>query len=237
MSLTTEIIHGAGFDAHVIRTDRKKTATVKVEEGEVSVVVPKATSEAKVAALVTKKTRWIREKLRLHREHPTPKPKEYVSGECFTYLGRNYRLKLTSGSKKSVKLIGGRLAVTVPRSIQQRDTFVQGALIEWYRAHARQKFDEKAARYAEVLDVTPASVGIKTFKGRWGSCSTKGHVLFNWKVIIAPNPIIDYVVVHELAHLHHHNHSPQFWHCVERVIPDYREHRDWLKVKGRTLAV
>jgi predicted metal-dependent hydrolase len=82
MTETAEIIHGRGFQAEVIRTDRRKTATVRVEEGKVSVVVPRSTAQARVADLVVKKTPWIREKLRLQRGHHRPKSKEYVSGEC-----------------------------------------------------------------------------------------------------------------------------------------------------------
>ena len=237
MTLTAEIIHGKGFKAEVIRTDRRKTATVKVEEGKVSVVVPKSTSTDKVEVLVTKKTKWIREKLLLQREYQPHKPKEYVSGESFTYLGRNYRLKVLTDPNKSVKLKSGRLVVQVPPSVQKRDQYIRGVLTEWYRAHALEKFQEKVERFSEIVRATPSSVGIKTFKGRWGSCSTKGHVLFNWKVIIAPNPIVDYVVVHELCHMKQHNHSPAFWQCVASVIPDYMECKHWLKVSGRRLEV
>jgi predicted metal-dependent hydrolase len=237
MNTSAEIIHGKGFQAEVIRTDRSKTATVKVEEGKVSVVVPRSLTKAKVEALVIQNTRWIREKLLLQREHPPPKPKEYVSGECFSYLGRNYRLKLEAGPTRSVKLKNGRLVVQMPSSVQKRDRYVQSALIAWYRVHALEALREKVNRFSTVVRVTPASVGIKTFRGRWGSCSVKGSLLFNWKIIIAPNRIIDYVVVHELCHLHQHNHSPAFWQCVERVLPDYRDCREWLRWNGRKLDV
>ena len=237
MTGTGEVIHGKGFKVEVIRTDRRKTATVKVVDGKVSVVVPRSTSTDRVEALVTRKARWIREKLALQRAHPPPKPKEYVSGECFTYLGRNYRLKVESGPARSVKLKGGRLVMQVPPSVQKRDQYILDALTEWYREHALQKLQEKVQRYARVIRVSPSSVGIKTFSGRWGSCSTKGRMVFNWKIIIAPNHIVDDVVVHELCHLHHHNHSPEFWKCVERVFPDYGEAREWLKVNGRMLSL
>ena len=237
MTLSPEIIQGKGFQAQVIRTDRRKTATVKVVEGQVSVVVPQRTSKAKVDELIAKKTRWIREKLLLQREHHPPKRKEYVSGECFTYLGRNYRLKIDSSSTKSVKLKNGQLVIEVPPSVQKRDQYVHTALEEWYREHALEKFREKVERYAKQVGVNPSSVGIKTFSGRWGSCNSKGHLEFNWKIILAPNRIVAYVVVHELCHLHHHDHSPEFWKCVERMFPDYSECKDWLKVNGRTLQV
>jgi predicted metal-dependent hydrolase len=237
MSQAAEVVHGKGFDAEVIRTARRKTATVKVVEGKVSVVVPRSTSTDKVEALVSKKTRWIREKLLLHREHQPAKPKEYVSGECFSYLGRNYRLKVEAGPVQSVKLKNGRLVVQVPPSVQKRDQYVQSALTDWYRMHALERLQEKVSRYAKVVGGCPTSVGIKTFSGRWGSCSSKGDMLFNWKIVLAPNRIVDYVVVHELCHLHHHDHSPEFWRCVERLFPDYAECKEWLKVHGRRLQV
>lgn len=231
-----EFIKGKGFIAEVIRTGRKKTATVMVREGKVSVVVPKATTVNEVTALVTKKTKWIREKLLIQQQHPRTKLKEYVSGESFTYLGRNYHLKVQTGVN-AVKLMGGKLVVQVPCSVQKRDQYVQGALTEWYRTHALEKLREKVGRFSEIVGVTPVSVGIKTFKGRWGSCSTKGDLMFNWRIIIAPNRIVDYVVAHELCHLYEHNHSPKFWKHVERVFPDYKESREWFKVNGRYLGL
>ncbi len=144
---------------------------------------------------------------------------------------------METGPTKSVKLNNGRLMVQLPPSVQKREQYVHNALVEWYREHALEKLQDKVDRYAKVIRVAPSSVGIKTFKSRWGSCSATGRVEFNWRVIIAPNHIVDYVVVHELAHLRHHNHSPEFWKGVERVVPDYQECREWLKVNGRRLAV
>ena len=114
---------------------------------------------------------------------------------------------------------------------------VKDALTQWYRTHAEQKLKEKAERYSKIIGVSPSSVSIKTFKGRWGSCDNRGLVQFNWKAIIASNRIVDYLVVHELCHLKQHNHSPKFWKCVESVFPDYQECREWLKENGRTLEV
>lgn len=236
MTVLLEFVKGKDFIAEVIRTNRRKTASVRVREGKVSVVVPNELPDTRIEELVTKKTRWIREKLALHRQSVPVKPKEYVSGESFTYLGRNYRLKVTAGATWSVKLIGGRLIVTLPpKSISPNN--VRDDLTSWYRRHAETKLQDKVKRYAEIIGVQPASVSIKTFKSRWGSCSTKGDLLFNWKVIIAPNRIVDYVVVHELCHLKQHDHSQKFWKYVAQVMPDYQECRDWLKLKGRVLEV
>lgn len=106
-----------------------------------------------------------------------------------------------------------------------------------YRLQAQQRFAEKVLRYARVVGVTPTAVDIKTFNSRWGSCNIKGEVQFHWKVILAPHRIVDYVVVHELCHLKHHDHSPVFWKAVERVIPDYLECKEWLKLAGARFDV
>ena len=236
MSASPEVIHGRGFDAEVIRTDRRKTATVKVERGRVAVVVPKATSTSRIESLIAEKTPWIKQKLLLHRQQIEVKPKEYVSGECFTYLGRNYRLKVIAGSRREVKLLNGRLVVSLPTGTRSPEA-IRAALEQWYIEHAKQKLQEKVDRYAKRLELKPAKLNVRSFKSRWGSCSVKGDLTLNWRVIIAPQRIVDYVVVHELCHLRHHDHSPQFWSSVEHVLPDYRECREWLKAHAQELVI
>lgn len=224
-----EYIEGNGFIAEVIRTSRIKTADVKVEDGAVSVVVPIELPQDRICTILKDKNKWIKNKIIRHREAMPVSAKEYVSGESFSYLGRNYRLKVNRGHFKPVKLVQGRLVVTVPQGTDQPH-MVRNALVRWYKHHAETKLLEKTDRYSEIVGVEPAGMGIKTFKSRWGSCSVKDKIDFNWKVIMAPNRIVDYVVVHELCHLKHHDHSPQFWKVVERVIPDYLECKEWLKV-------
>ena len=112
---------------------------------------------------------------------------------------------------------------------------VRNAVVRWYRLQAQARLTEKVVRYGKVIGVKPASVAVKTFKSRWGSCTAKDEILFNWKVIQAPQRVVDYVVTHELCHLKHHDHSPAFWHSVERVMPDYLACKDWLKHLGPQL--
>jgi predicted metal-dependent hydrolase len=231
-----EYIEGNGFIAEVIRTSRIKTADVRVKDGAVSVVVPMELSQDRICTILSDRNQWIKNKIILHREAMPVSPKEYVSGESFSYLGRNYRLKVNRGHFKPVKLVQGRLVVTVLQGADQQH-MVRNALVRWYMHLAEQKLQEKVARYADIVGVDPAGVGIKTFKSRWGSCSSKGKIDFSWKIIMAPNRVVDYVVVHELCHLKFHDHSPRFWNEVGKVIPDYLECREWLRVNGRALEV
>lgn len=226
---------GNGFIAEVIRSRRRKTAEIRVEEGAVSIVVPADTCVEKIDRLLQSKRAWIKEKMILQRELVVPGDKEYVSGEAFPYLGRNYRLKVERGPFAPVKLLNGRLVVRVPQGGQPH--MIRNALVRWYKRQAAQKLTEKVERYAPMVGVKPAGVSIKTFKSRWGSCTAKGELQFNWLIMLAPNRMVDYVVIHELCHLLHHDHSPEFWREVARVMPDYQQCKEWLRVNSAGLRV
>lgn len=234
--IAPEYIQGNGFVAVVTRTARTKSATIKVEGGVVMVVVPETLVQERIVRLLDDKARWIKEKLALHFQEHSKSDKQYVSGESFSYLGRNYRLKVNKGQYEPVKLSRGRFTVTL-RIGSDNPELIQDSLTSWYKQHAQAKLIEKAKRYADIIGVTYASVGIKLYKSRWGSCTVDGNIDFNWHIIMAPNRIVDYVVVHELCHLIHHDHSPKFWKQVERILPDYSECKEWLKLNAESLKI
>jgi len=239
MSLQThnDVIERNDYTAEVIRTSRRKTASIKVNEGKVSVIVPSSLSLDKIESLLIKKDRWIKEKLVLHDQIVATKSKEFVSGESFSYLGRNYRLKIVEGQYPDLKLHQGRFVASVRYKEVNNAPSIKQMLIRWYKQHAESKLIEKTQRYAKIIGVAPASIGIKSFQSRWGSCSSTSDIVYNWKIIMAPNRVVDYVVVHELCHIHHHNHSPQFWQLVNRYCPDYIECKDWLRLNGKSLGI
>ncbi len=228
-----------GFDYQVVRSRKRKHARIKVQDCQVFVVVPESTRDERIQQLLKQKNRWINEKLKVQASVPPVKPKEYVSGESFAYLGRNYRLKVINEKPEPVKLNKGRFMVQVPVDIseERRTQRIQDKLTRWYKEHALQRLTEKTERYAGIVGVQPKSVGIKSFKSRWGSCSKQGNIQYNWRIIIAPHHIVDYVVVHELCHMIHHNHSDKFWRLVESVLPEYQQDKEWLKLNGRLLTI
>ena len=164
-----------------------------------------------------------------------PKPKEYVSGENFSYLGRNYRLKVIRGSDYGVKLKGGYFEVGVSKESKKKD--IRDALVKWYEKHALKRLTDKTKRYADIMGVDPHSVSVRDYKSQWGSCSPIAKISYNWRVIIAPHHIVDYVVVHELCHIKHPNHSPEYWRFVKREVPDYDICRQWLRVHAGELVI
>jgi predicted metal-dependent hydrolase len=221
----------------VTRKPNRKTASVAVlPDNSVTITVPEELSDEGVDQVIEKKRMWILKKKALNNEVRRPsKPKEFVSGEAFSYLGRNYRLKVEKGDKSTIKCRGGYLVVNTPET--PLDGAIRGEIIDWYKKHALTKLKQRAKRYGILLDVEPKELRVSDFKRQWGSCHQDKTVIVNWRVIMAPMSIVDYVVVHELCHLRFHDHSPEFWRLLGKVLPDYQERKDWLRINGPYLEI
>ena len=215
------------FKVELVRANRKKSASITIQDDIVVVRVPKELSEYRIKKLIKDKTPWIRVKLKECEPKFSIPSKEYVSGETISYLGRNYKLKIIEGNKSSIKLKGQYLLTTITDKNSQKDVY---SLIQsWYIYHATEKLMEKTNRLAKAIGVKPISIKVKNYKSRWGSCTSKGDVSYNWKIMQAPSSVIDYVVIHELCHLIEHNHSSKFWNMVEKYCPEWRKSKEWLK--------
>ena len=224
------------FPFETIRTDRVKSASIDVEDNLVKVTVPKNLSDERIEELIKGRILWIKQKLALQATAIISKPKEYVDGEAFAYLGRNYRLKCANGSEESVKLKSGYLNVTTKNG-KRNSEHIKVAIEQWYRTKALSRLIDKTRRYSAILKVEPTSINLKDYKAMWGSCSPKGVVSYNWRIILAPHKIVDYIVVHELCHLIEPNHSSKYWKQVRSVIPDYENSKEWLKNNGSSLLI
>jgi len=220
---------GFPFKVEVIKTKRKRSASIDVVGECVQLRVPVTLSDERIRDLVTKRTAWIKSKLRSEAQRPPVKPREYVSGESFPYLGKNYRLKVIKGDVPSVKMKNGYLVTTIAEAETEKSEQIKPMLEGWYRSHAERRLKEKADRFSKIIGVSPSSISVTSYKSRWGSCSSKGDISFNWKIIRAPHRLIDYVVVHELCHLLELNHSTKYWKHVARYVPDWRECRHLLR--------
>lgn len=220
---------GFTFPVEIVRTSRRKSATFEVDCGVIKVRVPDFMSDENVRRLVVRKSVWMRNKIEEYKTRPSNNLKEYVSGENFPILGKNHRLKVVECSEPStVELKDGYLYVTSTVG-QSNPSQIQTSVEEWFKTLALNRLTEKTERYAKIIGVEPTSVSIKSYKSRWGSCSSTGDISYNWKIIVAPHKVVDYIVIHELCHLREQNHSPRFWRHVERYAPDWKECRNWLK--------
>ncbi len=211
------------------RSLRRKTMQITVErDGKLLLVAPPEITEERLRQFVLGKRFWIysrlAEKDRLLRVAP---PKEFVDGEGFTYLGRSYRLKLVDEQDVPLKLAAGRFRLLRSELPQAREHFIR-----WYSAHGKPWLAQRVADFRNRMAVIPGGVKVQDLGYRWGSCGKGDWLYFHWKTILLPAPIAEYVVVHELAHLHEPHHTPEFWLRVERAMPDYARRKSWLAEHG-----
>lgn len=213
---------------------KRKTMSIRIDHtGGGLVVAPKGLSQDKVIELLKSKSKWILNKLKEVEEIGYKKvQKEFVDGELFMYLGENYPLhiEIYDGIKKpEISIIQNRIYIRTPKNDPE---LLKNAMEKWYREECLMTIKQRVDCYKEFVGKEPNNIKVKEQKKRWGSCTSRGDILFNWRCIMAPIEIIDYIVVHEICHLTHMNHSKMFWQLVESIIPDYKEKRDWLKKYG-----
>lgn len=237
----SSVRYGTTNLAYVVQRGRRvKTVAIAVDREGVLVRAPAETSLDRLDEIVRGKARWIAERLRRFRElPPSPSEREFVSGETFLYLGRQARLLVQPGSQREkVRLVSGRLVVQVAPDLVGRDraAAVKKKLVAWYRAHAATRLPERVEPWRAYLGLAPAGVLIRSQEKRWASCDVSGVLRFNWRIVQAPVSLIDYVVVHELVHLEHRHHTPDFWAALGRVLPDYEERREALRQIGGRLV-
>lgn len=213
----------------VRRSDRRRSLEITVDRGGGLILsAPPGVPDARLRDFVQRKRMWVYKQLARKGTIGNATPsKVFVDGEGFAYLGRNYRLRLVAESDAAVKLVGG--CFIMPKTLA-RDG--REHLIRWYCDRARPWLWDKVLEFAGRMEVTPAGIRVQDLGYRWGSCG-KGQVLyFHWKAILLPGHVAEYVVVHELSHLHEPHHTPEFWRRVERAMPDFERRRDWLKQNG-----
>ena len=213
----------------VRHSKRRKTLEIIVDrEGDLVIAAPKGAEDQQLKDFVQEKKFWIYQKLAEKAELQKPQPrKEYVNGEGFLYLGRSYRLKLVDDQQTPLKLAAGRFRLRRDLQPEAKQHF-----IHWYSTKAQIYLNDKVQALAARMGVEPAGVKIQDLGYRWGSCGRGNRLYFNWKTILLPREIVEYVVVHELTHLHEPHHTPQFWKRVERVLPDYERRKGWLAKNG-----
>ena len=222
------------------RSLRRRTISIHIQpDGSIRVLAPASLTDEQILDYVKTKRKWIESKIAYFKASPRIySPKKYRNGTPLYYLGKRYRLKIIGG-EGDVRLMSGQFLVPVPDRVSpaEQADFIRRHLLIWYAEHGLTRLQQKTLEYAEIMACYPRSVMVKNYKSRWGCCFADGRIIFNWRLSMAPVRVIDYVVVHELAHLIHRNHSKRFWNVVESVVPDYKDHRRWLRNNGHHLQL
>jgi len=226
------------IDYEVVRS-RRATADIVVErDGRIIVRAPKHVPDERVEDIVEAKRYWIYKTLAEWRDlNATRVLREYRNGEGFLYLGRSHRLLLVADQDEPLLLKDGRFCLQ--RDIVDRGDIgaAQAAFRDYYIVRGRERIAGRVSYYAPKVGVKPVQVDVRELGNRWASCSPRGRLAFHWKCMMAPQTVIDYIVVHELCHFHHRDHTEAFWNEVDKVMPAYRERKEWLRVHGAGLDV
>lgn len=213
----------------LVRAKRRTIAIIIEKDGSLTVRAPKRAALRDIEQFIHEKAAWIlrtRERLRSLADLPK---KQFIAGERFLFLGNEYELKLTQPQRPALKFNNG---FTLGNTAQKR---AETLFTRWYKEQALHVFSERVAHYAILHGFQPKQVKVTSAKTRWGSCSSNGTLNFTWRLVMAPMEIIDYVVIHELAHLRIRDHSGKFWKLVESIDPYYKLKRKWLRLNGEKL--
>ena len=218
---------------------RRKTLTITVTSGGVRVAAPMRATRDELRRAVTRRAPWILRHLATVAERSAPR--SWTEGEVLPFLGQTIPLHFQASSRRLLSLTfdGQHLRISVPEGIGDgvKRAAVERVVVRWLRGQAAAYFRERVLAWSDFVGAEPGAVLIRDQRSRWGSCSADRTLRFNWRLIMAPPGVIDYVVVHELAHLRVPNHSADFWSEVERVMPDYRTRRRLLQQLSPTLTL
>ena len=222
-----------------VRYGKRRTLVIQMEPMEkILVLSPIGLSEDYIMEKVRSKGGWILKKLAQFKEIGwLPLKKQFITGESFLHLGKNYKLQVLLTRdiiRPKVELAKDNIFIFSPL---KEPEILRVALQKWYKKEAKKIILQKVEYFKKIIMAEPAEIKIKEQKRRWGSCSSRGNIYFNWRIIMAPDQVIDYIVVHEIAHLIHRNHSPIFYRLIESIMPDYKTRKKWLKDFGIRLDI
>ncbi len=243
MTELVRVQYGDTTIEYVVRRSkrRKKTIEISLRDDGVQVAAPWRASDKRLREFVLSRAPWIIEKLAEQRVREAQTPR-FVSGETLPYMGRDVTLvvKPTDVRAPSVKFDNWRFLVSTPQDLDgdARCVGTRGAIVEWYKEQARERLAAGVDSWWDRLGKGNRShILIGDQKRRWGSCAYDGTLRFSWRVMMLEPSLIELVVVHELAHLTHRNHSPDFWSLVEKMLPDVQQRRQRIREAGRRLLI
>ena len=220
------LIDGIDVPLELTLSPRARRLTLRLDNGsgQVRVVAPPSVPEREVALFVARNADWVRRRL-----EALPPRRPFAHGATVPYLGLDHRIVHDAGRRRPVERVGGAFV------IGGREEHLPRRLTDHLKSEARRELSARAGRMAEEIRRRVSGVTVRDTRSRWGSCSISGRLNFSWRLILAPESVLDYVVAHEVAHLREMNHGERFWSVVDRLHPDKDAARRWLRAQGAGL--
>jgi predicted metal-dependent hydrolase len=218
----------SGVDITIQKCERKTVSIFVERDGSVLARVPIKLNEEEIKDILKSKEYQIFKNLAEWEQlNANSIEREYVNGQSFLYFGRNYRLKLVDGKQGDLQFNKNTFLLSKQDKLKAKELF-----IKFYKDKLNVKINPIVNKYKDQLGVEPEGIKVMELQNRWASCTSSGNVNFHWKCAMAPMDVLHYIVVHELAHLIHNNHTQAFWNEVDKILPNYDEQVNWLKING-----
>lgn len=232
MQLETQ--YGTTTFVFTVKFRKRKTLQITIKpSGRIEVAAPEGTPVSVIQQRVQKQGAWILKKLSVVNDRVKQRVyHKYVDGEMYLYLGKSYRLQIHLLPEYQKPIVALNETDLVVYTNSSQSEIIRKALEEWYRDQTLQFVTKRVQTFSRFFPVMPRYIKVKEQKKRWASCTSRGDLLFNWRCGMAPPEVLDYIVVHEMCHLVHFNHSKDFWNLVESILPDYKKQKEWLKEYG-----
>jgi hypothetical protein len=224
----------------LIKTDRKKSSSIKIEKGKCYISVPKTLNLKEIQKIINNKYTWISKNITRQRLMPSKIVKKFENKDKILYLGKKVKLAIKKGSCSKIELIDGNLFIehryfsTKSNGIYAKNK-TKEIIEDWYKKEALKLFTKKTHKITNELNLIVNEIFVKKYKRTWGKCSYNGNIFYNWQLIQANETIIDYVIAHEVCHLIHMNHSKDFWNSVKILDNNYKQNIEWLKNNSNLL--
>lgn len=222
------------------RSLKAKRLRLAVKPGLIELVIPRGATEAQAMAFLSRHRSWAENKLKEfdRKAAQFPTPSSFVDASTLPWRGRELPLliKDSPGARVRVAVNDGAVSISLPGRLKEnREEIAKRAFYAWTRQWLRKEAGVLIARHAPMFDLRPREIRVKSMKTRWGSCGPRNDINLNWLLALAPESVLEYVVVHELCHIRERNHSSSFWSLVARHLPDYERERRWLRAHGAEL--
>jgi hypothetical protein len=232
-----EVCQFSNIPYQLKRSSRRRTLALQVGQQGLTVLAPLYLEKSQIDAFIRKKSTWIEQ--HLQQQQHRPQQGYPVSGEQLMLRDQSLRLRVVDDTVSAVTLEGQTVWVQLTRRIkaENRQKHVLGLLEDWYQQEAQRYFGLRLSHWSQVMGLSWRQLVIKGWQTKWGSCHSDGTISLNWRLLMAPDWVSDYVIVHELAHLRQMNHSPAFWSLVAEYYPHWKEAKLYLKQHQQQLTL
>jgi predicted metal-dependent hydrolase len=227
------------FEYALVRSARRRSISIEISKGRVTVRAPFFVAKPEIEAFVQLKAAWVQKKCEEQLVQVETIPERiYETGSVLPYLGLSLQIDLELAAQSCVVQSGDQLRVSLSsRSRLTHQEQTRRLVCAWYQQQALRLLTYKTDRVVARLGLRHSGVTVKMTRSKWGHCTTRGAIQYNWYILLAPEPIVDYLVAHEVSHLVHQNHSQKFWQLVAQICPDYKKCRAWLKANSIQLVL